>query len=93
MYYITLTHQFQLSVERTFWLLTYRCQCEVARACLRGIRSFAHSKTSATTFDFTVTLILTFLLPNFTVIVTFPDFFAFTTPFEETVTTFLLEEV
>ena len=51
------------------------------------------TQTSATTFYFTVTLILTFLLPDFTVIVTFPDFFAFTTPFEETVTTFLLEEV
>ena len=29
-----------------FWSVMYRCQCEVARACLRGIRSFAHSKTS-----------------------------------------------
>ena len=50
---------------------------------------FTFTQTSAITFYFTVTLILTFLLPDFTVIVTFPDFFAFTTPFEETVTTFL----
>ena len=25
------------------YYLIYRCQCEVARACLRGIRSFAHA--------------------------------------------------
>ena len=32
------------------YYLMYRCQCEVARACLRGIRSFAHSKTSVNSY-------------------------------------------
>ena len=42
---------------------------------------------------FTVTLQVAFFLPAFTVIVALPFFFAVTFPFEETVATFLLDEL
>lgn len=42
---------------------------------------------------FTVILIETFLLPDFTVITVFPFFFAVTTPLLLTVATFLLDDL
>ena len=43
------------------YYLMYRCQCEVARACLRGIRSFAH-------FHFFVWMSFFFITQNQTIL-------------------------
>ena len=41
----------------------------------------------------TITVIVTFLLPDFTVILVVPVFIPFITPFDDTVATFLFEEL